>query len=223
MLFRSGSGSASDHPSLIAIEHALAPLPVRRADFEYRLAGKRAPDRAPKLLARVRACAREFADELGVPTSRIVLGGRSMGGRMCSMVAAGVPLVDALESVGGAAGNHVYLLATREIQHKVSTGVSLTTAMKESQVFPNMVVQMCAIGEESGALDNMLLKVAEFYEREVDDAVAAISSLIEPLIIVILGVLIGGMVVAMYLPILDRKSTRLNSSHSHQSRMPSSA
>lgn len=94
LLLFPGSGSASDHPSLIAIEHALAPLPVRRADFEYRLAGKRAPDRAPKLLARVRACAREFADELGVPTSRIVLGGRSMGGRMCSMVAAGVPDVD---------------------------------------------------------------------------------------------------------------------------------
>ena len=120
---------------------------------------------------------------------------------LATMFAAGVPLVDALDSVGGAAGNHVYLLATKEIQHKVSTGVSLTTAMQESQVFPNMVVQMCAIGEESGSLDSMLSKVADFFESEVDDAVAGLSSLMEPVIMVVLGTLIGGMVIAMYLPI----------------------
>jgi len=120
---------------------------------------------------------------------------------LATMFAAGVPLVDALDSVGGAAGNHVYLLATREIQHKVSTGVSLTTAMQEAQVFPNMVIQMCAIGEESGSLDSMLSKVADFFEAEVDDAVAGLSSLMEPIIMVVLGTLIGGMVIAMYLPI----------------------
>jgi type IV pilus assembly protein PilC len=120
---------------------------------------------------------------------------------LATMFAAGVPLVDALDSVGGAAGNHVYLLATKEIQHKVSTGVSLTTAMQEAQVFPNMVIQMCAIGEESGSLDSMLSKVADFFESEVDDAVAGLSSLMEPIIMVVLGTLIGGMVIAMYLPI----------------------
>jgi type IV pilus assembly protein PilC len=120
---------------------------------------------------------------------------------LATMFAAGVPLVDALDSVGGAAGNHVYLLATRDIQHKVSTGVSLTTAMQEAQVFPNMVIQMCAIGEESGSLDSMLSKVADFFEAEVDDAVAGLSSLMEPIIMVVLGTLIGGMVIAMYLPI----------------------
>ncbi len=120
---------------------------------------------------------------------------------LATMFAAGVPLVDALDSVGGAAGNHVYLLATKEIQHKVSTGISLTTAMQEAQVFPNMVIQMCAIGEESGSLDSMLSKVADFFESEVDDAVAGLSSLMEPIIMVVLGTLIGGMVIAMYLPI----------------------
>jgi type IV pilus assembly protein PilC len=112
-----------------------------------------------------------------------------------------VPLVEALDSVGGASGNYVYVTATKEIQKKVSTGTSLTTAMQESNVFPNMVVQMVSIGEESGALDNMLSKVADFFEAEVDDAVEGISSLMEPMIMVVLGVLIGGMVIAMYLPI----------------------
>ena len=120
---------------------------------------------------------------------------------LSTMFAAGVPLVESLESVGGAAGNYVYKVGTRQIQSDVSTGVSLTNAMQSSNLFPNMVVQMVAIGEESGALDSMLGKVADFYETEVDDAVEALSSLMEPLIMVILGVLIGGMVVAMYLPI----------------------
>jgi type IV pilus assembly protein PilC len=120
---------------------------------------------------------------------------------LSTMFAAGVPLVEALDSVGGASGNYVYVTATKEIQKKVSTGTSLTTAMQESNVFPNMVVQMVSIGEESGALDNMLSKVADFFEAEVDDAVEGISSLMEPMIMVVLGVLIGGMVIAMYLPI----------------------
>jgi type IV pilus assembly protein PilC len=117
------------------------------------------------------------------------------------MFAAGVPLVEALDSVGGASGNYVYQLATKGIQQEVSTGTSLTAAMQNANVFPNMVVQMTSIGEESGALDNMLSKVADFFEQEVDDAVDALSSLMEPMIMVVLGVLIGGMVVAMYLPI----------------------
>jgi type IV pilus assembly protein PilC len=120
---------------------------------------------------------------------------------LSTMFAAGVPLVEALDSVGGASGNYVYQIATKQIQQEVSTGTSLTTSMQNANVFPNMVVQMTSIGEESGALDNMLSKVADFYEQEVDDAVEALSSLMEPLIMVVLGVLIGGMVVAMYLPI----------------------
>ncbi|WP_136413185.1 type II secretion system F family protein [Herbaspirillum sp. ST 5-3] len=120
---------------------------------------------------------------------------------LATMFAAGVPLVESLDSVGGASGNAVYMDATRKIQTEVSTGTSLTTAMQNSNVFPNMVVQMVSIGEESGALDQMLSKVADFYEAEVDDAVESLSSLMEPLIMVVLGVLIGGMVVAMYLPI----------------------
>jgi type IV pilus assembly protein PilC len=120
---------------------------------------------------------------------------------LSTMFAAGVPLVEALDSVGGAAGNYVYKIATKQIQQEVSTGTSLTTAMGNAGVFPNMVVQMASIGEESGALDHMLGKVADFYEAEVDDAVEALSSLMEPLIMVVLGVLIGGMVIAMYLPI----------------------
>jgi type IV pilus assembly protein PilC len=120
---------------------------------------------------------------------------------LSTMFAAGVPLVEALESVGGAAGNHVYLVATRQIQQEVSTGTSLTVAMQNSAVFPSMVIQMCSIGEETGALDAMLGKVADFYEQEVDDAVEALSSLMEPMIMVVLGTLIGGMVIAMYLPI----------------------
>ena len=120
---------------------------------------------------------------------------------LSTMFAAGVPLVEALDSVGGAAGNYVYLQATRKIQSEVSTGTSLTVAMQNSEVFPSMVVQMVAIGEESGALDGMLSKVADFFEQEVDEAVEALSSLMEPMIMVVLGVLIGGMVIAMYLPI----------------------
>jgi type IV pilus assembly protein PilC len=120
---------------------------------------------------------------------------------LATMFAAGVPLVESLDSVGGAAGNFVYLDATRKIQTEVSTGTSLTVAMQNANVFPNMVTQMVSIGEESGALDQMLGKVADFYEAEVDDAVDAMSSLMEPLIMVILGVLIGGLVIAMYLPI----------------------
>lgn len=120
---------------------------------------------------------------------------------LSTMFSAGVPLVEALDSVGGASGNHVYISATKQIQTEVSTGVSLTVAMQNSDVFPVMVVQMTSIGEESGQLDSMLSKVADFYEEEVDDAVAAMSSLIEPMIMVVLGVLIGGLVIAMYLPI----------------------
>jgi type IV pilus assembly protein PilC len=120
---------------------------------------------------------------------------------LATMFAAGVPLVEALDSVGGASGNAVYLDATRRIQTEVSTGTSLTVAMQNVNVFPSLVTQMVAIGEESGALDGMLGKVADFFEEEVDEAVAALSSLMEPLIMVILGVLIGGLVVAMYLPI----------------------
>ena len=120
---------------------------------------------------------------------------------LATMFAAGVPLVESLDSVGGAAGNAVYLDATKKIQTEVSTGTSLTVAMQNSGVFPNMVTQMVSIGEESGSLDQMLGKVADFFEAEVDDAVASISSLMEPLIMVVLGVIIGGLVIAMYLPI----------------------
>jgi len=117
------------------------------------------------------------------------------------MFAAGVPLVEALDSVAGASGNYVYYEATKKIQSEVSTGTSLTAAMQNTEVFPSMVLQMCAIGEESGSLDAMLGKVADFFEQEVDEAVEALSSLMEPIIMVVLGTLIGGMVVAMYLPI----------------------
>ena len=120
---------------------------------------------------------------------------------LSTMFAAGVPLVEALDSVGGAAGNYVYLVATRQIQSEVSTGTSLTVAMQNADVFPTMVVQMVSIGEESGQLDSMLSKVADFFEQEVDDAVAGLSQLLEPLIMVFLGTVIGGLVVAMYLPI----------------------
>jgi type IV pilus assembly protein PilC len=120
---------------------------------------------------------------------------------LSTMFAAGVPLVESLDSVGGAAGNYVYKAATKQIQGEVSTGTSLTNAMTNVNLFPNMVTQMVAIGEESGALDSMLSKVADFFEQEVDDAVEAMSSLMEPIIMVVLGTLIGGMVVAMYLPI----------------------
>lgn len=120
---------------------------------------------------------------------------------LATMFAAGVPLVESLDSVAGAAGNAVYFNATKAIQREVSTGSGLTVAMQNTEVFPSMVLQMSAIGEEAGSLDAMLGKVADFYEAEVDDAVAAISSLMEPIIMVVLGTLIGGMVIAMYLPI----------------------
>ena len=118
-----------------------------------------------------------------------------------TMFAAGVPLVESLDAVGGASGNMVYIAATKRIQTDVSTGTSLTNAMGAVNLFPSMVIQMTQIGEESGSLDNMLGKIADFYEREVDDAVAALSSLLEPVMIVFLGVFVGGLVVAMYLPI----------------------
>lgn len=120
---------------------------------------------------------------------------------LSTMFAAGVPLVEAFDSVAGAAGNAVYYDATKQIQREVTSGSSLNSAMVASNVFPSMVLQMVAIGEESGAIDSMLSKVADFYEAEVDDAVEALSSLMEPIIMVVLGTLIGGMVVAMYLPI----------------------
>jgi type IV pilus assembly protein PilC len=120
---------------------------------------------------------------------------------LSTMFAAGVPLVEALESVGGASGNYVYAMATKQIQAEVSTGSNLTIAMQNTDVFPPMVTQMVAIGEESGQLDGMLGKVADFFEAEVDDAVDALSSLMEPMIMVVLGILIGGLVIAMYLPI----------------------
>ena len=120
---------------------------------------------------------------------------------LATMFAAGVPLVEALDSVGGASGNSVFVKATKKIQQEVSTGTSLTTAMTNVNVFPTMVLQMCAIGEESGSIDHMLGKAADFYEAEVDDMVAGLSSLMEPIIIVFLGGLIGGIVIAMYLPI----------------------
>ena len=120
---------------------------------------------------------------------------------LSTMFAAGVPLVEALDSVGGASGNMLYAQATEKIQQEVSTGTSLTVAMGNANLFPIMVLQMCAIGEESGSLDHMLGKAADFYEQEVDDMVAGLSSLMEPIIIVFLGTIIGGIVVSMYLPI----------------------
>ncbi|BCT91759.1 type II secretion system protein F [Lysobacter helvus] len=115
--------------------------------------------------------------------------------------AAGVPLVEALETVAGATGNTVYEHAVKRIRDDVAVGYQVNVAMKQTQLFPHMVVQMTAIGEEAGALDTMLYKVAEFYEMEVNNAVDALASLLEPLIVVMLGVIVGSMVVAMYLPI----------------------
>lgn len=125
---------------------------------------------------------------------------------LATMFAAGVPLVDALDSVAGAAGNAVYEQGTREIQAEVSTGTQLQAAMESTQLFPNMVVQMVAIGEESGELDTMLGKIADIFEEEVDAAVDALSSLLEPIIMAFLGIVVGGMVVAMYLPIFKLAS-----------------
>jgi type IV pilus assembly protein PilC len=120
---------------------------------------------------------------------------------LSTMFAAGVPLVESLDSVAGAAGNYVYYEATKKVQAEVSSGTGLTVAMTNCGVFPSMVLQMVAIGEESGSLDAMLSKVGDFFEQEVDEAVDSLSSLMEPMIMVVLGGLIGGIVVAMYLPI----------------------
>ena len=117
------------------------------------------------------------------------------------MFAAGVPLVEALESVSGATGNVVYEQGVLQIRDEIATGQRLQRAMDATDLFPNMVVQMVAVGEESGSLDDMTAKVADFYEAEVDDAVDNLSSLLEPMIMAILGVLVGGLVIAMYLPI----------------------
>lgn len=125
---------------------------------------------------------------------------------LSTMFSAGVPLVEVLDSVGGAAGNHVYKVATEKIQQEVAMGTSLGAAMSHANVFPNMVLQMTAIGEESGALDHMVGKAADFYEEEVDQAVASLSSLMEPIILVFLGTIIGGIVVSMYLPIFKMGS-----------------
>lgn len=120
-----------------------------------------------------------------------------------TLFTAGVPLVEALDSVGGASGNIIYEEATRSIRNQVNQGTSLTTAMSSTDLFPNMVLQMTSIGEESGALDDMLNKAAEFYEEEVDNAVATLSSLMEPIIMVVLGSIIGVILVAMYLPLFN--------------------
>jgi type IV pilus assembly protein PilC len=120
---------------------------------------------------------------------------------LSTMFAAGVPLVEAMESVAGATGNIVYELATLEIRTEVATGQRLQRAMEATELFPNMVIQMIAVGEESGSLDEMCAKVADFYESDVDNAVDNLSSLLEPMIMAILGVLVGGLVIAMYLPI----------------------
>lgn len=122
---------------------------------------------------------------------------------LATMFAAGVPLVEAMESVAGAVGNVVYGDAVMRMRDEVSTGTQLNVAMKQTDLFPNMVVQMTAIGEEAGSMDTMLSKVADFYEEEVDNAVDGLSSLLEPLIMAILGVLIGGLVIAMYMPIFQ--------------------
>ena len=123
-----------------------------------------------------------------------------------TMFAAGTPLVEAMTSVAGATGNIVYYKATMKMRDEISTGTQLQASMRESGLFPNMVVQMVAIGEESGAIDTMLGKVADWYEQEVDDAVDALTSLLEPMIMAFLGVVIGGIVIGMYLPIFKMGS-----------------
>jgi type IV pilus assembly protein PilC len=120
---------------------------------------------------------------------------------LATTFAAGVPLVEALDSVGPSAGNAVYKEATKQVQTEVNIGTSLAQSMQNTGVFPNMAIQMTQIGEESGSLDSMLSKVADYYEREVDETVDALSSLLEPMIMVILGVIIGGIVIAIYMPI----------------------
>ena len=120
---------------------------------------------------------------------------------LSTMFSAGVPLVEAMNSVAGATGNIIFSTAVLRMRDEIATGQQLNISMRQTGLFPNMVVQMVAIGEEAGSVDAMLAKVADIYEQEVDDAVDALSSLMEPLIMVVLGVLIGGMVIAMYLPI----------------------
>jgi type IV pilus assembly protein PilC len=120
---------------------------------------------------------------------------------LATMFAAGVPLVEAMATVAGASGNIVYSEAILRIRDEIATGSPLNQSMRQTELFPNMVVQMVAIGEEAGSIDSMLSKVADFYEQEVDDAVDGLSSLLEPIIMAFLGVVIGGLVVAMYLPI----------------------
>ncbi len=115
--------------------------------------------------------------------------------------AAGLPLVDALQSVAGATGNILYKEATMQVREDVATGQQMQLAMKNTNIFPNMLIQMVSIGEESGSLEQMLSKSADFYEQEVDNSVDALSSLLEPMIMVVLGVIVGGLVIAMYLPI----------------------
>ena len=126
---------------------------------------------------------------------------------LATTFAAGVPLVESLESVAGATGNMVYTNAVNKVREDVSVGYTLNMAMRQTNVFPHMVVQMTAIGEEAGALDTMLFKVAEFYEEEVNNAVDALSSLIEPMIMIFIGIVVGGMVVGMYLPIFKIAAT----------------
>ena len=187
--------------------------------FEFLFRGRVRKNQFAHALAVERAVRRQiFRAELCTDCTRTGLtrGGQLMGNLIgvdhrgaqfrqdiadTAFAAAGVPLVEALDSVAGAAGNHEYYLATKKIQAEVSTGSSLTVSMQNVEMFPNMVLQMVAIGEEAGSLDGMLSKVADFFEAEVDDAVDALSSLMEPLIMVVLGTLIGGMVIAMYLPI----------------------
>lgn len=125
------------------------------------------------------------------------------GRTTATLIAAGVPLVDVLDSTAGAAGNLIYEEATREIRTRVIQGLSMTSGMRATELFPNMMVQMSSIGEESGSLDDMLNKAAEFYEDEVDNAVGRLSAMMEPIIIVILGLVIGTLLVAMYLPLFN--------------------
>ena len=120
---------------------------------------------------------------------------------LATMFGAGVPLVEAMKSVAGATGNIIYQDAVLRMRDEISTGMRMQRAMENTGLFPNMVVQMIAVGEESGSLDEMAAKVADFYEADVDAAVDGLSSLLEPLIMVVLGTLVGGLVIAMYLPI----------------------
>ena len=126
---------------------------------------------------------------------------------LSTMFAAGVPLVEALNSVAGATGSVVYSEAVLGMREKVATGQSLQLSMRQAELFPHLVIQMTAIGEEAGSLDAMLSKVADFYEEEVDNAVDALSSLLEPMIMVIIGGLVGSLVIAMYLPIFKMAAT----------------